>query len=59
MDGVDAKARLCQSADQEVSEIFRNATEANQRFASLYTPKSDELTDERARDLLWNALLTL
>jgi uncharacterized protein len=40
---------------QSVSEIFRNAVEPNQYFASLYTPKVDEiagLTDDRAKELL-------
>lgn len=41
---------------QEASEIFRNATEENQRFASLYVPKTDEITNDKCRDLLWNAL---
>lgn len=44
---------------QEISEIFRNATEANQRFASLYMPKSDTVDDETARRLLWEALKDL
>jgi len=44
---------------QRTSEIFRNAIEPNQHFASLYTPKAAEmvgLTDDRAKEILWNAL---
>ena len=44
---------------QRVSEIFRDGAEANQRYASLYTPKLDGLSDERAEELLWEALKTL
>jgi putative nucleotidyltransferase with HDIG domain len=44
---------------QTESEIFRNATEANQRFASLYIPKLQLPTDDRATKLLWEALKTL
>ena len=44
---------------QTESEIFRNATEANQRFASLYAPKTQLPTDDRATKLLWDALKTL
>lgn len=63
--GVSAKDILLKFDDrepdiiQEVSEIFRNATEENQRFASLYSPKTDDSTDEKARDCLWQALLAL
>lgn len=44
---------------QDVSEIFRNATEANQRFASLYTPKLDPKFETKSRELLWEALKSL
>lgn len=44
---------------QDISEVFREGTEPNQRFASLYLPRLTDLTDERARELLWETLTSL
>lgn len=43
----------------EVSEILRPDFAASDKYVSLYSPKSDSLTDDRAHELLWNALTSI
>jgi hypothetical protein len=42
-----------------VSEIFRDDIGPDDSSVSLYFPKSDTVTDERANELLWNALKSI
>nr|WP_246851598.1 HD domain-containing protein [Patulibacter sp. SYSU D01012] len=44
---------------EETSEIFRNATEPNKRFASVYLAKTDATTDDKVKDLLCRILMTV
>jgi uncharacterized protein len=42
-----------------ISEIFRDELGSENRYVSLYSPKSEDLTDEKAKELLWNALKSI
>jgi HD superfamily phosphohydrolase len=42
-----------------ISEIFRDDIGPDDASVSLYFPKSDTITDNRARELLWNALKSI
>jgi uncharacterized protein len=43
----------------EISEIFQNEMGKGAKYVSLFSPKDKDLTDEKARELLWNALMTI
>lgn len=43
----------------EISEIFRDEMGKETKYVSLFSPKDETLTPEKARELLWNALLTI
>lgn len=43
----------------EVSEIFRPDLAASEKYVSLYTPKNENVNDEQARELLWNAIKSI
>ncbi|MEX2196534.1 MAG: HD domain-containing protein [Thermoleophilaceae bacterium] len=43
----------------EISEIFRDELGKENKYVSLFSPKNDDLIDEKARELLWNALMTI
>jgi putative nucleotidyltransferase with HDIG domain len=41
---------------QRESEVFREGTDSDRSFASLYFPKDTAIDDKRAEELLWSAL---
>jgi HD superfamily phosphohydrolase len=43
----------------EASEIFQQVVGSEHRYVSLYSPKTPELSDDEARDHLWNALKSI
>ncbi|HEX8121259.1 MAG TPA: HD domain-containing protein [Solirubrobacteraceae bacterium] len=43
----------------EISEIFRDELGKESKYVSLFSPRNEDLTDDKARDLLWNALMTI
>jgi HD superfamily phosphohydrolase len=43
----------------EISEIFQDELGQENKYVSLFSPRTDNLTDEKARELLWNALMTI
>ena len=43
----------------EISEIFRHELRKENKYVSLFSPKREDVTDEKAHELLWNALKTI
>jgi uncharacterized protein len=43
----------------QVSEIFRDEMGPSGRYVSLYSPKDESLTDDQAKELLWEALTSI
>jgi putative nucleotidyltransferase with HDIG domain len=44
---------------QRESEIFREGSESDNSFASLYFPKDDQIDDRKAEELLWSTLTNI
>jgi uncharacterized protein len=44
---------------QRESEIFREEIGSEKSFASLYFPKTEQVDDEQAREILWTALTSI
>jgi hypothetical protein len=43
----------------EISEIFQDELGKENKYVSLFSPKREDVTDEKAHELLWNALKTI
>jgi hypothetical protein len=43
----------------EISEVFHDELGKDNKYASLFSPKDENLTDAKAREMLWNALLKI
>ncbi len=43
----------------EISEIFQDELGKENKYVSLFSPKREDVTDEKAQELLWNALKTI